>query len=354
MASLKERFTARVTRFRERYAWFDHSIRIVQHYGAVKGNAQAGAVTYFGFLSIFPILAIGFFVVGKVAKVYPDIRADVRVQINNLLPGVIGNGSGQVPLSTIEHYASTVGLIGLLVLLYSGLGWLSAMRQALEVMFALPRAEQPMFLLGKLRDLVTLVLIGVVLLVSVALSSAVTGFSGAILGWVGIDENALGPGILLSLIGHALAIAASTVLLLTMFKLLVVHSHLPRRALVSGAVLGAVGFEILKIVANLLLAQTQKSPAFQAFGVSLILLVWINYFSRLVMYAAAWAYTAPKALRIRTAEALIAPGAALAEHEASTAQAGEEGAAAKRRPGLVVAGATAAAAVLAVVRRRAR
>src|SRR4051794_35839568 len=113
MASLKERFTARVTRFRERYAWFDHSIRIVQHYGAVKGNAQAGAVTYFGFLSIFPILAIGFFVVGKVAKVYPDIRADVRVQINHLLPGVVGNGSGQVPLATIEHYANTVGLIGL-------------------------------------------------------------------------------------------------------------------------------------------------------------------------------------------------------------------------------------------------
>jgi membrane protein len=360
MASLKERLTAKVDRLRERYAWFDHSIRIVQHYGAVNGNAQAGAVTYFGFLSIFPILAIGFFVVGKVAKVYPDIRADVRVQINNLLPGVIGNGSGQIPLATIEHYANTVGLIGLLVLLYSGLGWLSAMRQALEVMFVLPRSENSNFLFGKIRDLVTLVLIGIVLLVSVALSSAVTGFSGAILGWVGIDENATLPGLLLSVLGHALAIAASTVLLLTMFKLLVVHSHLPRRALVSGAVLGAVGFEILKVVANLLLAQTQKSPAFQAFGVSLILLVWINYFSRLVMYAAAWAYTAPRAIGLRTAEAVIAPGAALAEQDASvetesaSAQAARADRRGRSRPGLVVAGATAVAAVVAVVRRRSR
>ena len=48
---------------------------MVQHYGAVNGNAQAGAVTYFGFLSFFPILALGFFVIGLVAQLYPDIKA---------------------------------------------------------------------------------------------------------------------------------------------------------------------------------------------------------------------------------------------------------------------------------------
>src|SRR3954453_9709486 len=353
MASRKERLSARVARLRERYVWLDRTIRMVQHYGTVNGNSQAGAVTYFGFLSIFPILAIAFFVVGQVAKVYPDIRADVTQQIDNLLPGVVGNGPGQVSLATVEHYASTVGLIGLLVLLYSGLGWLSAMRHALEVMFVLPRAEHPMFLLGKLRDLITLVLIGLVLLVSVSLSGAVTGFSGVILGWIGVGEGTRLPGIGLSVVGHALAILASMILLLTMFKLLVVHSHLPRRALISGAVLGAVGFEILKIVANLLLEQTQKSPAFQAFGVSLILLVWINYFSRLVMYAAAWAYTAPKALEIRTAEAVIAPGAAFGEQDvtvAETDRADDEeprDTGGKRRPGLVVAGVAALAALVA-------
>ncbi len=52
------------------------------------------------------------------------------------------------------------------------------------------------------------------------------------------------------------------------------------------------------------------------FGVALILLVWINYFSRLVMYAAAWAYTATVALEQRTTEAMRAPGAALATEAA--------------------------------------
>jgi membrane protein len=285
---------------------------MLAHYGAVNGSGQAGAVTYFGFLSFFPILAIAFFVVGLLAGVFPRIRTQMVTAVGEILPGVIGSGPGQVGLSTVEASASTAGVVGLVGLLYSGLGWLSGMRQSLEVMFSVPRQEQPGFLLGKLRDLVTLALFGVTLLVSVALSGAVTGFSGQILDAVGIDPRATLPALLLGLVGHVLAIAASLVLLFSMFTLLVSESHVPRPALVRGALLGAVGFEVLKVAANLLLGQTRGQPAFQAFGVALILLVWINYFSRLVMYAAAWAYTDPEALARRTAEAVRAPGAALA------------------------------------------
>ena len=309
MASLKERVTSAVARLRERLPWLDHILRTVQHYGAVNGNAQAGAVTYFGFLSFFPILALGFFVIGQVAHFYPDIKPQMVAEINALLPGVVGDAPGQIQLETIESYSGRIGLIGLVALVYSGLGWLSGMRQALEVMFVVPRREKPNFLLGKLRDLGTLTVIGLTLMVSVALSGAVTGFSGAILGLFGIDAGSTGPALALSLVGHALAILASTVLLLTMFKLLLVDPHVPRGALVGGALLGAVGFELLKLGANLLLKLTQGNPAFQAFGVALILLVWISYFSRLVMYAAAWAYTAPSSLERRTSEAMRAPGA---------------------------------------------
>ena len=49
-----------------------------QHYGDVKGGLQAGAVTYFAFLSFFPILALAFFVVGLLSQVYPDARGRPR------------------------------------------------------------------------------------------------------------------------------------------------------------------------------------------------------------------------------------------------------------------------------------
>ena len=371
MASLKDRVTATVERLRARYGWLDHTLRTVAHYGFVNGNAQAGAVTYFGFLSVFPILAIAFFVVGIVAMVYPDIRPQMVDAISQLLPGVIGSKEGEIDVDTIGSFSGWAGLIGLVGVLYAGLGWLSALRQALEVVFVVPRAEQPGFLVGKTRDLLTLVLIGIVLMVSVVLSGAVTGFSGDVLDLVGIDPGATLPAIGLSVIGHLLGIAASTVLLLTMFKLLLVDSHVPRGALVGGALLGAVGFEILKAGANLLLGITKGNPAFQAFGIALILLVWINYFSRLVMYSAAWAYTAPRALALRTAEAMRAPGAALSADASapSTAPAEARGPAASvpvqargpaspappRRPPWLLAGlAAAAGGLVAVVVRAVR
>ena len=181
MPSLKERVTAPVRRVRERHQVVDHTLNTVTHYGSVNGNAQAGAVTYFGFLSFFPILALGFFFVGLLAQNFPELRAAIVAEVENLLPGVVGSDEGEIPLKAFEDYAATVGLLGLVGLLYAGLGWLSGMRAALEVMFVLPNKEHPNVIVGKARDLGTLVLIGLVLLVSVVLSGLVSGFSERIL-----------------------------------------------------------------------------------------------------------------------------------------------------------------------------
>jgi membrane protein len=302
MPSTTRRATAKLERFRGRHHKIDHAIRMVTHYSSVGGNAQAGAVTFFGFLSVFPILALAFFAVGMLAQVYPDLKQDISTMIENVLPGVVGSDDGEIPLSTFEDYAATVGIVGLLVLLYAGLGWLSGMRVALETMFVLPKQEHPNFVVGKFRDLGTLLLLGLVLLVSVALSGLVAGFSESVLRWFDIDPDATLPQGVLWLLTHGLAIAASTVLLLTLFKLLA-QPHVPRRSLFDGALLGAIGFELLKALAYFLIAQTKGNPAFQVFGVSLILLIWINYFSRLVLYAASYAYTSPAAVRLREAEA---------------------------------------------------
>jgi membrane protein len=268
---------------------------MVQHYGNVKGSLQAGAVTYFAFLSFFPIMAIAFFTVGWAAHVYPEAKADLLQAIEDLLPELIGNRDGQLSLETIEDSAGTVGLIGLAGLLYAGLGWLSAMRDALLVMFETPRREQPGFVTGKLRDLVSLALIGVVLVVSVAVSGVVSAYSREVLDWIGLGAE-LSP--LLKIVTVLIGLGANMVLFYVLFRLLV-EPDLPARALWSGALLGAVGFEGLKRLSSLLLTATKSSPGVQAFGVALILLVWINYFSRLVMYAAAWAQTAREARAVR-------------------------------------------------------
>ena len=287
----------RLADLRQRRPLVDHVVRMVQHYGAVKGNLQAGAVTYFGFLSFFPILALAFFVVGYVSKVFPDARDLLVTAVTGLFAENI-----ELDLSAFEDGAATAGLIGLAGVLYAGLGWLSAMREALIVMFEEPAREQPNFVVGKLRDLLTLAVIGVVLLVSVAVTGFVSGFTTDLLAWLRLDE-ALSP--LVKALTIVLGLAANVLLFFTMFELLA-RPNAPRRAVLSGALLGAVGFELIKRLSFLLLGSTKDSQAFQLFGIALILVVWIYYFSRVVMYAAAWAQTAPETRAQREREALEA------------------------------------------------
>lgn len=293
MTSPQERLEA----LRARRPVVDHVVRMVQHYGAVKGNLQAGAVTYFGFLSFFPILALAFFAVGYISKVYEGARDVLVTAIEGLFASNI-----QLDLGAFEENAATAGLIGLAGVLYAGLGWLSAMREALIVVFEEPVREQPNFVVGKARDLVTLVVIGLTLMVSVAVTGLVSGFATDLLGWLTLDEE-LAP--LVTLLTVVLGLAANVLLFFTMFELLA-RPNAPRRAVLGGAVLGAIGFELLKRLSFLLLGSTEESEAFQLFGIALILVVWIYYFSRVVMYAAAWAHTAPESRARRERAALEA------------------------------------------------
>lgn len=295
MASLVERVRARVEDVRQRRPFIDHLVRMQERYGEVKAGQQAGAVTYFAFLSFFPILALAFFVVGWVAKLYRGARQDLTDAMDAVMPGLIGSKEGQLSLQTIEDAAATLGIIGAVVLLYSGLGWLSAMRDALVVVFEVPPKEQPNFVFGKLRDLLTLVLIGIILLVSVAIAGLVGGFSDRVLDWFGLGTELWW---LVKLLTVVLGFLANMALFFAMFRLLA-EPHTPRRSLWSGAFLGAIAFEVLKQVSGFLISATQGNPAFQAFGIALIVLVWINYFSRVVLYAAAFAHTSPAARAAR-------------------------------------------------------
>lgn len=256
----KQRFAAA----RTRHPWLDRAVRMQEHYTRINGSQLAGSVTYFGFLSVFPILALAFFAVGWIAMVYPNAQTDLIKAIDSVLPGLVGSGTGQVSLSSVQHAAGAVGAIGLVGVAYAGLGWLDALRQALVAAFELRAADRPSWLVGKARDALTLIALGVILGVSVALVGFLSPWLSAPLGLV-----------------------TDGVLLYAIFRLLAA----PGVSLLGACILGAVGFEALKQLSRLLLGLTQGSPAFQVFGVSLILLVWINYFSRLLLYAASFAAT---------------------------------------------------------------
>lgn len=287
-----------VTKARERAPLFDHIARTQLHYDRSKGGLQAGAITYFGFLSFFPMMALAFFAVGKIAEVYPRARDSLESGIDQLFPGIVGDGANQISLSDISNLAATLGIIGLLGALYSGLGWLGAMRTSLVAVFQVPPDKQPDFFFGKLWDLVTLLVLGAILAVSVTVSGAVSGFNDQLADLLGV--SAADKPWLVIVVTALLGIPASTLLLFALFVLLG-RSRDPHGPLWRGALLGAVAFELLKLLATYLLGRTAGQPAFQVFGIALIVVIWINYFSKIVLYAASWAHTSRAARDAREA-----------------------------------------------------
>lgn len=297
---LADKVKARLAAARRRWPLFDHAMATQEHYTAVNGSVLAAGATYFGFLSFFPILALAFYVAGKVSAVYADANEAVSKAITSVLPGIIAEepAAGKITLEQIQDAANIAGIVGLIGVLYSGLGWLSGLRGALVTAFGVPPSEKPNFVVGKLSDLVTLALVGIVMVASVGLSGAIRGFADDILEWVGMP-GLLGT-VLLQAITIALGLVASTVLFYAIYRLLP-KPPIPNGAIWRGAIFGAIGFEALKALVIYVLGSVGGSP-FAPLALSITLVVWINYISRLTVYGAAWSYTDAAAVAYRRAD----------------------------------------------------
>jgi len=125
----------------------------------------------------------------------------------------------------------------------------------------------------------------------VGLSAAVAALIPWLLDLIGLADVA-GMELLFGAVGLALGVASSTVLFFITFRLLAPQAEVTPRDRLGAALLAGIGFELLKLLAAVLVAAALGNPAFATLGVSLVLLVWMNYVSRLLLYGASWAAVA--------------------------------------------------------------
>ncbi|GAB3208980.1 YihY/virulence factor BrkB family protein [Marinactinospora thermotolerans] len=264
---------------------FDHLVRAYERYSGQQGSLLAASVTYYAFLSFFPLLALAFSLLGYVAAVDLEARAYLEQAVEETLPGL----ADRLPLEEVARARVGAGLLGLLGLLYAGLGAVSALREALRVIWLRSTAQAVNPLLGKLTDLLVVVVLGVALLGSVALTSAAQAATRWSLSWVGLEHT---PAALLAtrFLGLAIAVGVDTVLFLVVFGRLS-GGGWSWRPLWRGAFFAALGFEALKATGALLIRSTLDNPVYASFAVLAGLLVWIDIVLRFVLFAAAWTAT---------------------------------------------------------------
>jgi len=305
------------------------------------GQLYAGAITYFSFLALFPLVLLGVSVVGFALHSDPELQHTLYQHVAERFPGRLGTEVHSLIESAIDN-RSRVGLIGLVGVLLTGLGWVANLRAAIDAVWARGVREVG-FVRAKLGNLLVLVGLGVGSVISIGLTVIGTSLTDQILRMLSLDDLP-GSTFVLKLLGIALAGVGDTIIFWWILVRLPAV-EVPERIAWRGALLAAVGFEVLKIVGTFTIAHTADSPAAGPFAGIVAVLIWIQLVVRYLLFACAWTATLTSEARIAAAnQAPVQEPAAMAD----SSPAAPSVSAAAVGVGLVGAGAVVGAAATLV------
>jgi membrane protein len=275
-----------------RIDWWESSLpgRTLKRFGRRRGNVLAGGVAYYAVFSLFPALAVGFTVFGFIVGGSTELQEDLAEYINRAFgtPIIIlpPSTEGIVPMSALTSTASLsiTGVIGLLLLLWAGLGWLSAMGAGVQAMFDLvPTANLAK---KKAIDLVLLVVLGISVLASVLGGLIVTSASEWTAARLGLGDSKLASWGT-TLVTLLLVLLINFGIFLLIFKLQA-RLGLDFSDLWAAAAFGSVGIVALQYFATFVVTQATRNEFLAAFATIIALLLWMNFAGRVVLLSGAW------------------------------------------------------------------
>ncbi|MER7841028.1 YihY/virulence factor BrkB family protein [Streptomyces sp. NPDC096040] len=278
-----------------------HAWRSYERLDRVKWTRLAAAMTFISFVSLFPLLTVAAAIAA--ATLSESQQHSLQNKIADQFPGI----SDQLDINSLAQNAGTVGLIAGAVLLFTGIGWVGQMRDCLRTVWELPDKDKNP-IVAKAKDAGILIGLGGALLVTLVVSTIASAAVGWTAGQLGIDRHSWG-SLLLRVIAFVVAVVADFLVLLYVLTLLP-GVEPPRRRLLVAALIGAVGFELLKLLLSGYIQGVATKSMYGAFGVPVALLLWINFTSKLVLFCAAW--TATESSTEITDESAAAPGPAVA------------------------------------------
>ncbi len=285
-----DRAKSALTRARAGAPWLDHLVRAAARYKRDSGDRLAASLTFYAFLSLFPLLLLGISVLGFTLSGREELQTRIFGELVQAVPGLADTFADN--LDTIRDNAGKTGVVALVGVLLAGLGGVTALRDSLRLMWH-QKPSEASFVKSRLGVVGTLVGLGLTLMASVALSTVASSLLHTLLRAVG-----LGTGPVATVVGSAatfaLTLGADVLLFLYLFRWLPKVDWQFRRVL-RGALFGAVGFGLLKFAATYYVARTvaNSSSLYGPVGAVIGILVGINLIARFLLFAAAWTVTAP-------------------------------------------------------------
>jgi len=264
----------RLDAYQRRHPAVAQTIAVAYKFVDDQGGYLTALLTYYGFLSLFPLLLLLVTILGYLLQGSPELQQDIVNSAVSRFP-VLGD---QIAGNVQSLQGNPLALVaGIGFSLYGGLGVAQAGQMALNRIWGVPRNARPNPLLARLRSLVLLFALVVGVLVTTALS-AITAMADSLV-------PGKGPGV--GIFAQLGAILISTGVLLLAFRLLTAR-QIPVRDLWMGALGAAIVGQALQLVGTYYVSTALEgaTATYGAFGLVLGLISWI-YLGALTVVVAA-------------------------------------------------------------------
>lgn len=251
-----------IDRFQRKHTIVGFPLAVAYKFADDQGAYFAAMLAYYGFVSLFPLLLLLISISGFVLHGDPGLQ-------NKLLNSAIRDVPvlGQELRDSVHVKGSGLGLaVGLLGTLYGSLGLAQAGQTVFNRIYSVPRNSRPNPLRSRGRSLRLLPVLGLLVIVTSALSALPTRAS--------IGSVSLGFG--LHLTALALSILVNVVLFLLAFRLLTAE-HTPVREVIVGATVAGAAWQGLQYLGAVYLTDkfAHASEIYGVFGIVLGSITWI-------------------------------------------------------------------------------
>ncbi|GAA4205157.1 YihY/virulence factor BrkB family protein [Actinocatenispora rupis] len=264
---------ARLDQYQRSHRWLGFPVAVAKKFGQDQAGNLAALISYYAFFSFFPLLLAFVTVLGFVLAGDPAMERRVMGTVSEQFPGL---GQAIMPAGR-PLTGSGFGLaIGLLLAVWAGLAVANAAQNGFNTVWQVPLVDRPNLLHRTVRSVALVAVLGVNIVVTTAIS---TLSSGATSLHVGLDIGA-----------RTLLLGASLVVNVALFSLafrLLTVREVRFRTVLPGAVLAAVGWQILQWFGGYIITRRLSSSAttYGTFAVVIGLLTWFFVLGQLVLLA---------------------------------------------------------------------
>jgi len=259
----------RVDGWQQRRRAVSFLVATAMRYREDRGSQYGALLSYYGFVSLFPLLLVLVTVLGIVLEGNDALRRDILDTIYARIP-VVGD---QLRESTTSLESNGVALLfGVVVSLWAGLAVVRHAQDALDLHWSVPWYRRPGLVERSGRALGSLLVVGAGIVVTTAATNAAAFLPGL-----------PGPA---RILGALVAIAVNVAVLTASYRVLIT-SPVAWRLLLPGGLAGGVALWFLQLVggeyvSNVVLG---ASAVYGTFAVMFGLLAWIALVARVILLA---------------------------------------------------------------------